>query len=154
MLRGHHAGVNSVQFCMNDTHIVTSSDDKTCVLWVNICSSILCYMYTFKKKTLFIAMNLIHVTAVKVLHASPYPGRINHFLTEKYHKQGSKSRLKPSNIFSFRPITGILCPTLNLIPILGLLSFYCLFPRDFKYLCSQLGLSHFLQKIIVNFHDC
>ncbi|XP_041455623.1 WD repeat-containing protein 88-like [Lytechinus variegatus] len=33
VLRGHHEGINSVQFCLNDTHIVTSSDDKTCVLW-------------------------------------------------------------------------------------------------------------------------
>lgn len=33
VLRGHHEGINSVQFCLDDTHIVTASDDKSCVLW-------------------------------------------------------------------------------------------------------------------------
>ncbi|XP_072169005.1 uncharacterized protein [Diadema setosum] len=33
VLRGHHEGVNCVHFCMKDSHIITGSDDKTCVLW-------------------------------------------------------------------------------------------------------------------------
>ncbi|XP_038069931.1 WD repeat-containing protein 88-like [Patiria miniata] len=33
VLRGHKDGINSCQFCVNDTRILTASDDKTCSLW-------------------------------------------------------------------------------------------------------------------------